>query len=133
MFNKISLNHFVSFQLQIIVKRCDFNKTKCENFDTILLPDVCKLFELKDKLWTDFMMHAHPKLKCPFNMKTIDITNATVDLGYIAYLPLDGYDWTFLMRTFNPPAKGQKKKQMLFCGMYEVIVTRGQHEKGNPN
>lgn len=122
---------FASFQLQITTKRCDYNKTKCEHFDTIFIPDVCKVFELEDKLWTDFMEHTQPKPKCPFNMKSIQITNATIDLGYIAHLPLDGFDWTFQMKTFNLPSKGRKKKQLLFCGMYEVIVKSSQYETGN--
>lgn len=74
--------------------------TQCENYDQISIRDMCKLFNMDDQLWTDFVKHATPKPKCPLNT-SINIENATVELGFVSYLPFDGYTWTFSFKAFK--------------------------------
>lgn len=119
-FNKF--RNVSNFQFQLIPKRCDFNLTQCETFDTITIRDICKVLDMGDQIWTDFMAHTQPKAKCPFKMNSIRVINATVDLGYIANLPLDGYAWIFDFKSFQPVAKTRYKKRLLYCGMSEVII-----------
>lgn len=96
----------------------------CETYDTFTIRDLCKIIELSDQFWTDFMAHTHPRAKCPFDMKTIKVTNATVDLGYLSYLPLDGYIWSFFIKAFQSIAKAKDKYRMIYCGVSEVNITR---------
>lgn len=124
-------NSLSFFQLQVITRRCDFNGTQCENYDVFTVRDVCKVFSLPDQIWTDFMTNTQPKFKCPLDMKSIKISNATVDLGYIAYLPFDGYSWTFTFKIFKTNAR--HKKQVVYCGIYEVTVQKTHRERGKKN
>lgn len=126
---------FLIFQLQVTSKRCDFQMTRCETYDIFTIRDLCKVIELSDQFWTDFMVHTHPKAKCPFNMKTIKVTNATVDLGYLSYLPLEGYNWTFFFKAFQSIAKTKDKYRLIYCGISEVNITKahgGKKRNQNP-
>lgn len=81
---------------------------------------------MADQFWTDFMTHTKPKAKCPFNMKSIMVTNATVDLGYMANLPIDGYTWVLLFKCFQPVNKDRYKKHLLYCGTSEINITKSR-------
>lgn len=126
-----SQNALLFCQLQVLTKRCDLNGTECENYDAFNLPDVCKLLNLQDQLWTDFMAHIQPKLRCPMNMKFMKVINATVDLGYISHLPLDGHNWIFIIKTFKSNA--QHKKQLAFCILFEVTAMKTHRERSKKN
>lgn len=120
------------FQIQIYAKRCDFNQSHCENFETFSIPDLCKIIDLENQLWSDFMKNTEPKPRCPFNMPKILIKNATVDLGYVAYLPLDGYVWNFTVKTFKS-GKARQRKQLLHCTTYDVIAMKNYDQRKNIN
>ena len=115
----------------MLTKRCDLNGTACEKFDAFNLPDVCKLLNLQDKLWTDFMAHTQPKLRCPINIKSMKIINATVDLGYISHLPLDGHSWSFTIKSFKTNAR--HKKRLAYCVVFEVAAMKIQRERSKKN
>lgn len=121
---KLILLH--AFQLQVIPKRCDVNLTQCENMETIAIRDICKILDMGDQLWTNFMANTQPKAKCPFNMKVIKVTNATVDLGYIANLPLDGFTWVLHFKSFPSAGKPKYKKHLLYCGSAEIVITKSR-------
>lgn len=93
--------------------------------------DICKVLNMPDQLWSEFMVKTQPKLKCPFNMKSIKVTNATVDLGYISYLPFDGYSWTLTLKAFKTNAR--RKKQLVYCGIYELTAIKAHRERGKNN
>lgn len=84
---------------------------------------------LKDQLWTDFMANTEPAMKCPFKETTYKIINATLDLGYIAHLPLNGYQWFFRLKTFKSAARARQKKRFLFCIVFQVTVTKERSER----
>lgn len=111
-------------QVQIISKRCDLNMTLCEHFDTFVVRDVCKILNLQDQLWSDFMVHTEPKLKCPFGNSTIRIKDAVIDLGYVAHLPLDGNTWTFTVKVFKPGAIARHRKRFMFCITFEIAIQK---------
>lgn len=113
----------------MVARRCDLNMTQCEDYDTIMIRDICNVLSLSNQMWTDFAQHTTPKAKCPFDMKSIMVTNATVDLGYVAYLPLDGFYWSFLFKVFKSILRVRNKKKLLFCGSYEAIITKTHQKK----
>lgn len=98
--------------------------TPCEHFDTLSIPDVCKIMNIENQLWSDIWSKTEPKVKCPINLSLIKIRNATVDLGLIAYLPLDGYTWSILFKSYQQIRKERYKKQLLYCGLFELSVTK---------
>lgn len=116
------LNIFPNFQLQLISKRCDYNVTHCEVHDTLSIRDICKLMGLEAQFWSEFMKNV-PKINCPFEKSTIKIPDATVELGYIAHLPLDGYTWIFTEKVFKS-VKGRKIKRMVFCVAFQVTIRK---------
>lgn len=77
------------------------------------------------------MNHTQPQFKCPVDVKSIKISNATIDLGYIAYLPLDGYGFTFTFKAYKTNAK--HKKQIIFCATYAVTIMKTHRERGKKN
>lgn len=94
-----------------------------------MVHDICRLMDLKDQLWSGFMSSTKPPMKCPFKKTTFKIINATVDLGYIAHLPLSGYIWKFTFKAFKPNTKARRKKRFLFCVAFQVTVTKARPER----
>lgn len=118
-----------NLKIRVAAKRCDFNMTHCESYDQLIIRDVCRILDLENQLWTDFMKHAEPKFKCPIK-QSIKIQNATIDLGYISYLPFDGYTWFFSIKAYRISGiKSRRRKQMLYCGICEIIVTKHHPER----
>lgn len=102
----------------------------CETFDLFVIRDVCPVLNLQNQVWSDLWAKTEPKAKCSFNPVPIKMTNATLDLGYLAHLPFHFYTWTFLIRYFKISAKVRNKKKLLLCATSEVNIARA-HEKKN--
>lgn len=98
--------------------------TKCEDFDTFVIRDICKIADQKHQIWSDVIEHTQPKAKCPLNKGSIRVTNATIDYIYLAYLPIEGYTWTVFGKAFKPIANVKHKKQLLFCIVVEATTTK---------
>lgn len=109
--------------MQLISKRCDLNMTHCEFYDVMNIRDICKILDLDDQLWSEFMRHVDPKIVCPFKRGTHKITDALVDVGYIAHFPLHGYLWIITEKVYKV-TKGRKKKRLVFCVTFEMTVQR---------
>lgn len=107
--------------------------TQCVSFDTLIIRDICKIVDQKNQIWSDAVDHTQPRPKCPLKKGTIKVTNATIDLSYIAHFPIEGYTWTLFEKAFKPIANVKHKKQMLFCIVVEATVTKSNRKqiKGN--
>lgn len=103
--------------------------TQCVNFETLIIRDICKIADQKNQIWSDAIDHTQPRAKCPLKKGTIKVTNATIDYNYIAYLPVEGWTWTLFLKAFKPIVNVKHKKQMLFCIMLEVTVTKSSRKK----
>lgn len=114
----------------MIAKRCDFDLTQCESFNSVTIPDVCKILDMEDQLWTDFMAHTHPRIQCRYKPTTIKVMNATIDAGYVAHFPLDGYMWTFTLKMYK---RVGHRKIVLYCQSFDVVVTKIQANRRNSN
>lgn len=103
---------------------------QCENFGAYPIPDLCKILDQKNKIWSDTVEHTQPKAKCPFNTTSIKVINATVNLAYIAHIPfLSDYAWVFYFKAFKPINKMRYKKRLIFCYIAEATITRAVKEK----
>lgn len=89
--------------------------------------DICRLMDLKDQLWTDFM--SQTELKCPFKKTVVKVDHGIIDLGYIAHLPLSGYTWIFTFKVFHSDAKTRNKKKQIFCLNVRMTVTKSRPQK----
>lgn len=98
---------------------------ECENFRTIVVRDICPVLDRKNALWTDLVEHTNPKASCPFNMTSMQVSNATLDLSYMDHLALDGFIWTFFFKVFKPIPNVRYKKEILLCLAIESKVTKG--------
>lgn len=107
--------------------------TLCENFNSLTIRDLCKLISQKNPLWDDLITHMRPRPKCPLNMTAIRIKNATMDLGYIGYLPIAGYNWISIFKLFKLIPNVRHKKQLLFCIMFESTVSKTRRSEKNGN
>lgn len=103
--------------------------TQCINFQTFVIRDICKIADQKNQIWSDAIEHTQPKAKCPLNKGSIKITNATIDLIYLTYLPIEGYTWTIVGKAFKSIANLKHKKQLLFCIMSEATVTKANRKQ----
>lgn len=109
----------MNFQIQVISKRCDFNMTECEHFHTFIIRDICKIFEQKNQIWSNFIAHTQPRAKCPFKAIPVKVKNATVDFSYITHLPIGGYTYIMTIKVFKSIPNVRHRKQMLFCILNE--------------
>ena len=75
-------------------------------------------------MWTDFIERSQPKIRCPFKPPLIKTMNATVDLGMVSHLPLDGYNWLIALKLFKPMANNRHKKTLVFCIISEATITK---------
>lgn len=99
--------------------------TNCETFDTIIVRDMCKTLDQGSHgMWSDFIEHSQPKIKCPFRPPLIKTMNAVVDLGLVSHLPLDGYNWLIAIKLFKSIGNSHHKKTLLFCIMCEATITK---------
>lgn len=106
------------------------DRSQCEHFNSFIIPDICKVFDQTNQIWTEIMSHTQPKIKCPLKSTTFKITNATIDYSLIAHLPLDGYTWIIYLKVFKPIAKVRHRKRMMICILAEAtIVTTKQETK----
>lgn len=94
------------------------------------IPDLCKILDQKNKIWSDAVEHTQPRAKCPFNTTSIKVIDATLNLAYIAYVPfISGYTWVLYFKAFKPIKKMRYKKRLIFCFIAEATVTRAAKEQ----
>lgn len=105
--------------------------TKCEKYDSLLSRDICSVMSRKNQMWSEFIEHSQPKIKCPFNVPSIKLTNAYIDLGIVSHLPLDGYIWLTTLKIYKSTANIRLKKVLLFCMTCEATITRARRQRGN--
>lgn len=82
--------------------------------------------DLEGQLWSELLKGVRPKVGCPFNKTTYTVTDAVVDFGYVAHLPLDGYTWTITDKIFKPGVKKRQKKRLLFCESFEFTIQKNR-------
>lgn len=114
------------FQFQLIGKRCNIERTQCENFGTFVIRDACKVLDQKNQYWSDLIAHTRPRAKCPFQATTIKIMNATFDFSKLVHFPMDGYTWVVNYKIFKSIPNVRYKKRLLFCMISEATVIQGQ-------
>lgn len=102
---------------------------QCDNHFTFVLPDICKVFNLKNNMWSDLAASANPRLRCPIKPPGFEIRNATIDLNYLSYLPLEGFTWTVTFKIFKPIRNVRHKKKMLFCIINEGSVVKERRNR----
>lgn len=104
--------------------------SRCDHFDTLIVRDICRVLNQKNRMWTDFIDHTQPKAKCPFTENSIKVMNATVDLGFVSYLPLEGFLWINSLKLYKSVESVQHEKVLLFCIMSEAHITKTRREGG---
>lgn len=96
---------------------------ECENFLTFVMPDICKVLDQKDKIWTDFVRHTQPMAMCPFKKGKSKVVNATILPNYLRNLSFLRQRTVTLIWKFYKPIKNiRHKKRLLFCFMAEATV-----------
>lgn len=123
----VSLKTIVKyFKVQLKSTRCDLNLTQCENYDTVTHPNICEIMNKYIKVYTDLADRMKPNPKCPLDMPSIKILNATVDLSFAARLPLDGFTWITSIKLYKSIAHVRHKKQLLFCLISQNTITKSR-------
>lgn len=129
-----SFSNWFHSQAHINAKGCDFSMNECENPNTFILPDICKILNMKNQYWSDLAAHTYPRVKCPLKASTMEIRNAITDLSFLSNLPVDGFVWTINFKIFKPIPNVRHKKRLLYCMIIEGSVVRGRRnpksEKG---
>lgn len=54
-------------QFRMYVKICSLNMLKCQDLETIDVPDVCGKLNMRNAIWTPFIDKFQPTIKCPFS------------------------------------------------------------------
>lgn len=99
--------------------------SQCENFGTYPISDVCQILDQKNKIWSDSVAHTQPRAKCPFNKTSVKVTNATINLAYITFLPfISDYTWILYFKAFKPINHLRHKKRLVHCFIVEATATK---------
>lgn len=98
--------------------------TQCEHFETFVLRDICKILDVKNQIWSDFVAQTKPKAKCPFKAVPLKVINATIDFTPLTSLPIGGYTYITTYKVFKSIPNVRHKKQKLFCVMTEASVVK---------
>lgn len=110
-----------------IAQGCDLKMNKCDSWQSFTIPDMCKVFEQKNQIWSDLVAHTQPRMKSPIKPSTIRVRNATSDTTFITYLPLDDRIWTVTFRTFKRIPNIRFKKRLVSCLMVEAAIFKNDH------
>lgn len=97
---------------------------RCDSQHTFVIPDICKILNQKNLVWSDLVAHTYPRIKCPLKPPKHEYRNATTDLSFITYLPLDGYTWTVSVKMFKPIPNVRHKKRLIFCLMIVATILK---------
>lgn len=76
------------------------------------------------------MSHTQPRLMCPFNYTSIQVSDAIVDLSFVSHLPLDGYSWLVHLNLFENNGDDQLKKKKVFCITCRTTITKTHRKQG---
>lgn len=120
------IDAFANCQFQMNAKRCNLNKTQCGNFRNFIFPEICRLFDQKNQIWSDMVAHSYPRIKCPIEPSTIKFKNTTIDFSFMAQstqIPVDGYTWIIMFKVFRPFPNVRHKKRLQFCLLSEITAT----------
>lgn len=97
---------------------------KCDSRQSFTFPDICKVFEQKNQIWSDLVAHMQPRMKCPIKPSIIRVRNATSDTTFITHLPFDDRIWTITFKTFKRIPNICFKKRLVSCLMLEASILR---------
>lgn len=106
-------------KLEIVVDRCQINRAQCENFDQIVIKDLCEKLS-SSSIGEEFGSKVTPTLECPIKVGKYKLTDGVLDLNMLAHLPLDGFRWAVWIKVWD--VSERPKKVMVTCIEGQVRV-----------
>lgn len=107
-------------KLYMDVNRCTLDLSHCEQYDRVVIPNLCDKINDKTSFWAPMTKAIRPRMKCPITTGSYTVQNGTFDLNLISRMPIEGYRWTAKNRIVVGPKKNERN---LFCGEFDVSVT----------
>lgn len=117
---QINENITSGLKLYMDVNRCNLDLSHCEQYDRVVIPNLCDKINDKSSFWAPMTKTIRPRMKCPVSVGSYIVNNGTFDLNLVSRMPIEGYRWIVKNRI----VQGAKKKEReLFCCEFDVSVT----------
>lgn len=115
-------------QVEVIVDRCQINRAQCENFEQLVIKDLCEKL-LTSTVASAFVRKVKPTIICPVKAGNYRLTDGNLDLNLIAHLPLDGFRWAVMVKIWD--VSERPKKVMVTCveGQVRVMLNSRRRTK----
>lgn len=97
--------------------KCLSINDRCEIFTNSSTPEICDMLEGKEEkpilAFEKFFSMIKPKVTCPIQPGSYDLSDSVINLDFISHLPIEGNLWhleVFLLRR-----KEEEEDQMIAC------------------
>lgn len=109
-----------ALKLYMHVNRCSLDLSHCEQYDRVVIPNLCDKINDKSSMWAPMTKNIRPRMKCPISIGSYVVHNGTFDLNPVSRLPIEGYRWIVKNRIVMGPKKSERE---LFCCEVDVSIT----------
>lgn len=100
--------------------KCSLNMKECQRYvEPLTFYDLCEMFERKFRFYTSTFESIEPPLRCPIIPGNHTISTATIDLAFVAIIPLDGSMWVVTFKVIN-----SKTDEIIMCLNSETKIVR---------
>lgn len=107
-------------KLYMDVTRCSLDLSHCEQYDRVVIPNLCDKINDKSSVWAPMTKAIRPRMKCPLKTGSYVVNNGTFDLNLVSRLPIEGYRWIVKNRIVHGPKKSER---LVFCCELDVSIT----------
>lgn len=115
-------------ELSIEASRCDLSMSKCESLPIQKFNGLCKKLRDTKAFYYDALMSIHPPLHCPFQAQNYTMTNSSIDLMGISFLPLSDSLWVTTCKLY---AGETKRRELVMCTQLEMRINRIKSRRKN--
>lgn len=119
---KIQVKEKVDGKLKFTIEtvKCSMDMKECQRYVAPLtFNDLCEMFERKFRFYTSTFESFEPPLRCPIIPGNHTLSTTTVDLGFVAIIPLDGSMWVTTFKVIN-----SKTDEIIMCLNSETKIVR---------
>lgn len=110
-------------KLYMNVNRCTLDLSHCEQYDRVVIPNLCDKINDRTSFWAPLTKAIRPRMKCPVTVGDYIVNNGTFDMNLISRMPIEGFRWIVKNRIVNG---AKKNERVLFCSDMDVSVTQAK-------
>lgn len=115
------VNGPIDFSLES--SRCSLDMKSCNKYETLNIKEACKKLTDKSTFFSKVLNNIQPPLTCPMMPGNYTIQDTELDLGVIAFLPLDGFIYTTILKLVSTDNESKTRK-LAWCFKAETKIVK---------